>query len=254
MANKKRKSKKRTTQSRATRQRGAQKRTATPAASPQPAAAPKSTAPAQPATSAPAEKMALTAETVDLTPDHGDANLLAESLATLSRAGFTPRREITFPDVVADSSCGMGRFRRHPLVSLLGLRDLNEEQLFKRVHYDLSAAQHTTPAELIDLVRSYARAAGTTDQVGDFNLMLDPGSATCGSFRFTNGDRVNDISFQLDPDFGDEEAEMQVALDVSPEGYRPHTFFAGDTAHPLILWAPAHADLSALETALEKSA
>lgn len=196
----------------------------------------------------------LTAETVDLTPDADDARLLAESLATLTEAGFPPRREVTFDDVVADSDCGMSRFRRYPLVSLLGLRDLDEEQLFERVYYDHSAVQRTTPEEIVELVPAYARAAGTAEQVGDVNLMLDPGSTTSGSFRFTNGDRVNDVTFELDADFGDEDAEMQIALDVSPEGYAPHVLFAGDTARPVVLWAPRGADLSALDVVLEEGA
>lgn len=196
----------------------------------------------------------LTAETVDTTPGADDARLLTESLATLTDAGFPPRREVTFEDVVADSACGMSRFRRYPLVSLLGLRDLDEEQLFERVYYDHSAVQRTTPEEILELVPAYARAAGTADQVGDVNLMLDPGSTTSGSFRFTNGDRVNDVAFDLDTDFGDEDAEMQIATDVSPEGYEPHVLFAGDTARPVVLWAPRGADLSALDVVLEEGA
>lgn len=198
--------------------------------------------------------VALTAETVDATPSADDTQLLTESLATLTDAGFPPRRDVTFDDVAADSACGMSRFRRYPLVSLLGLRDLDEKQIFERVHYDHSAAQRTTPEEILELIPAYARAAGTAEQVGDVNLMLDPGSTTSGSFRFTNGDRVNDVAFELDTDFGDEDAEMQVATDVSPEGYEPHILFAGDTARPVVLWAPRGTDLSALDVVLEEGA
>lgn len=195
----------------------------------------------------------LTAEVVDTAPSAEDTQLLTESLATLRAAGFSPRREVSFEDVAADSACGMSRFRRYPLMSLLGLRDLDEEQLFERVHYDQAAVQRTTPEDLLELVSAYARAAGTAEQIGHVNLMLDPGSTTSGSFRFTNGDRVNDVTFDLDADFGDEEAQMQIAADVSPEGYEPHVLFAGDTARPVVLWAPRGQDLSALESVLEES-
>ena len=46
--------------------------------------------------------VALTAETVDATPSADDTQLLTESLATLTDAGFPPRRDVTFDDVVAD--------------------------------------------------------------------------------------------------------------------------------------------------------
>ncbi len=41
---------------------------------------------------------------------------------------------------------------------------------------------------------------------------------------------------------------------VSPEGYEPHVLFAGDTARPVVLWAPRGADLSALDVVLEEGA
>ena len=107
---------------------------------------------------------------------------------------------------------------------------------------------HIKDGEFIILVGPSGCGKSTT-----LNMIAGLEDITDGDLLI-GGDRVNDVAFDLDTDFGDEDAEMQIATDVSPEGYEPHVLFAGDTARPVVLWAPRGADLSALDVVLEERA
>ena len=172
-------------------------------------------------------------------PSEKDHRLLAAAAVTLESAGFVPRQEPSLAHVLRrDEFLQLERLRARPLTTLLALRDLDDEPIYEGIWVDPRENTRTQATDLVDLVRDIAIATGQEEELGEITLMYDPGSQTSGSLRFRVGEYdVHDVSFDLDPDFGDESAETQIMHDLAPGGTVAHLLFEQPTARCTAVWA-----------------
>lgn len=188
-----------------------------------------------------------TAAAVAGSGDGSDQALLDDGLRTLADYDLHPRREVTVEDLEADQLEGVDGFRRRPLTTLLTLVDEIGSPVFDRVFIDAEEFSRLEIGDLEEFIADAATGAGTTDVVRDVIVMTDPGSTTTGSLRLTVGDRVRDLSFDLDPDFGDDLAESDILEAVSPEGYDAYTLLAGTGMKQITVWLPRNSDDQLIE-------
>lgn len=173
-------------------------------------------------------------------PTDADLSLFEITLAALEQAGFVPRRPLTFTDLLQNNTnTVLHRFRSRPLTTLLTVRDLDENLLYPNVYVDRTLTTRVSVDELHAVVEDMAQATGISDEVDNIILMLDKDSASSGSFRFTYHTHVRDVSFDLDPDVGDQQAEYDIATAMAPKGTQAHWLFDGVTAQAVVVWAPA---------------
>ena len=168
-----------------------------------------------------------------------DYRLFEAALATLESAGFVPRHEPSLADVTQKGNSVLLRWlRARPLTVLLSLRDVDDEQFFDHVWVDPVEYTRLSAGELVELVRDVAAATGRKDELGGVRVIFDPGSACSGSLSYRLGQDVVDVSFDMDPDFGDEAAEAQIVRALAPEGTVPHLLFDRASARCTVVWAP----------------
>lgn len=171
-----------------------------------------------------------------------DQALLYDGLNTLADYEFHPRREVTVEDLETNQLEGIDGFRRRPLTTLLTLVDEVGSPVFNRVFIDAEEFSRIEVADLEEFIADAATGAGTADQIRDVIIMADPGSTTTGSLRLTVDNNVRDLSFDLDPDFGDDLAESDILEAVSPEGFDAYTLLAGTGMKQITVWVPRNSD------------
>lgn len=154
-------------------------------------------------------------------------------VSTLSRAGLTPKRELTSEDFAAPARAGT--FDTRPLTSAPLLLDRDDQPLFSGVYLIDDSRPLTTPEGLQAFAEDLAAAAGTAQGLRVV-IVADPGSGTRGSLSVHTGRSVRDVSFDLDPEAGDEFAEAQLPAAVSPETRIAHTLTAGPGGERVVVW------------------
>lgn len=174
-----------------------------------------------------------------------------ESRALLYRYGFSFGRPMPGdPDIIIGSSTALyndPNFRRRPLTTIL--TDVTPDGLpfADRVFIDEGELTRTTVDDLTCFITEAAERAGTADQLSDIVVMLDPGSTTTGSLRYTINQTVRDHSFDLDPGFGDAQIEAEILQGVAPYGYDAFTFYAAPAMKPVTIWIPTDSDDKLIE-------
>ena len=169
-----------------------------------------------------------------------DHRLFEAALATLESAGFIPRHEPSLADVAQKGNSVLLRWlRARPLTVLLSLRDVDDEQFFDHVWVDPVEYTRLSAGELVELVHDVAAATGREDELGGVRVIFDPGTECSGSLSYRIGQDVADVSFDMDPEFGDENAEARIARDLAPGGTVPHLLFDRASARCTVVWAPA---------------
>lgn len=176
------------------------------------------------------------------TPAPSDRELLQECLRMLAGYDFLPRREITRDDLLNVPVTGVVEFRRRPLTTLLMLRGRSGELLFPHVFVDDDEWVRNSVLEMKHFIREVAARAGTAEQLGRIHFMTDPGSDNTGSLRYTLRMEVRDLSFRIDPYFGDRELEAAIIEAVAPTGHRVVDLLMGLGQQPVTLWLPQNAD------------
>ncbi|AWB81498.1 hypothetical protein C3B44_03295 [Corynebacterium yudongzhengii] len=162
-----------------------------------------------------------------------DERVLANAVATLATAGITPRRELTLDDVSTGCSSGLSGFHARPLTSTMKLVDADGEFLFRHVHFDVEDRARTSGRGLADYAIELGEAAGSPVRV---RVVPDPGSSARGSIRVDNGNRVRDVSFDLDADFGDQQAEDALTCAVAAPGRRAYPILTDAQGERLTAW------------------
>lgn len=163
------------------------------------------------------------------------ADKLAGTLTTLRDAGFIPARDITLADLKDCQPSDLGPFYRRPLTSVLRLLDRDGQPLFGRVHVDCEPGTRLTPSDLRNYAQDLAAAAGTGSD-SRVVVVPDPGNPAAGSLAIFTGNSVRDVSFTLDPDFGDPAAEAQLPAAVSPDTFEACTFFSSSDHERMVVW------------------
>lgn len=171
-----------------------------------------------------------------------DMELLDQCLSNLASYQLFPRREISLDDLHSLPVDGVAQFRRRPLTTLVTCVDEAGTPLFERVFIDAEESSRTTVEHLHALISDAATSAGTIDELRDTIVMLDPASEASGSLRLTIGQEVRDLVFDLDPDFGDAQAEAEILEGVSPVGFDAYTLLARVGMKHVTLWLPVDTD------------
>ncbi|MCS5480690.1 hypothetical protein NYP18_13650 [Corynebacterium sp. YIM 101645] len=146
-------------------------------------------------------------------------------------SGHLPHRPIDDPN-----------FRHRPLTTILTQVDPDGIPFMERVFIDEGELTRTTVDDLKCFITEAAERSGTADQLRDIVVMLDPGSTTTGSLRYTIDQTVRDHSFELDPGFGDAQVEAEILQGVAPYGYDAYTFYALPSVKPVTIWIPSDSD------------
>lgn len=145
-------------------------------------------------------------------------------------------------------------FRRRPMTTALMQVDQDGIPYADRVFIDEGELTRTTADDLKCFITDVAERAGTADQLSDIVLMLDPGSTTTGSLRYTMGQTVRDHSFDLDSGFGDSQVEAEILQGVAPYGYDAFTFYAAPAMKPVTIWIPSASGDGLIEALNEENA
>ena len=169
-----------------------------------------------------------------------DVQLLESTMGILAEAGITPAREVTVADVADCQPAGLTAFRTRPLTTVLQLVDSDGQPLLSPLHRDVTDRIRTTPEELCEFTAELAEAAGTGQQL-DIRVVPDPGSTRKGSMAVRTGWAVRDVVYDLDPDFGDENAEADLSYAVAPETLITHPVVTDVQGERLTVWASKRA-------------
>lgn len=177
---------------------------------------------------------------ITASPREEDHRLFQAALATVEAAGFIPRRQPTLADVMkSDSTLLLHWLRARPMTVLLSLRDADDEQFFSNVWVDPVERTRLSATDLVELIHDVAAATGRSGELGRINVIFDPGTESSGSLSFRLGLDVVDVSFDFDPDFGDDRAQDRILEALAPAGTVPHLIHDGASARCLVVWAPA---------------
>ncbi|WIM67040.1 hypothetical protein QP027_07855 [Corynebacterium breve] len=192
-------------------------------------------APAQAEAPAPTRFAGVTTPSNELA-DAGE-RLISACLTTLERVDIEPKPAVELADIEDAVLDDLDMFRRRPLTTMMALRDPSEELIFSHVYVDDNDKVRATPEDLVEYLDEVATAAGSDVYIIDLVVFPDPDTPNHGSLRFRKGEwDVHDISYELDPDFGDVEAEAKFASAVSCPGRTAYTFEAAYHTHPVTVW------------------
>jgi hypothetical protein len=186
-------------------------------------------------------------------PANPDVHLLEQSTELLNAYGLG-RRGNDLTGHLPHTPTADPNFRRRPLTTMLTQVDPDGVPFRERVFIDEGELTRTSVDDLSCFITAAADHAGTADQLGNIVVMLDPGSPTTGSLRYTIGDTVRDHSFDLDPGFGDAQVEAEILQGVAPYGYDAFTFYAAPAMKPVTIWIPTNSDDQLIQALTEENA